>query len=130
VGIRWRGEKGGSMNSILIKSWVDPETDVVCEIRKNPVFGHLLGYILVPPSHSWFRREELGDIQVHGGVTWKRKEVHKGQYVVRVGFDCAHYGDLMPHFPYPYNATGSVYRDEKFVEEEIRNMLLQYKEDL
>ena len=48
--------------------------DFPCSIWKHPDLGTLQGYIGVPPSHPWYRKDQgwfgdLGGIDVHGGIT-------------------------------------------------------------
>ena len=52
--------------------------------------GHLCGYVTIPQSHPYFKKEEI-DIDCHWGLTFN--EAHE-EHVI--GFDCAHSGDIVP----------------------------------
>ncbi len=48
--------------------------DFPCSIWKHPDVGTLQGYLGVPPSHPWYRKDQgwfgdLGGIDIHGGIT-------------------------------------------------------------
>jgi hypothetical protein len=73
---------------------------VECVARRNLTHGAWCGYADVP-REVWsvfeFRSatSTLDDlIDVHGGVTYSENNLDKDAF--RVGFDCAHGGDLMP----------------------------------
>lgn len=67
-------------------------------IRRHPRLGHLCGYVVIPKSHPWHGKDydEIDDkVQVHGGITYGQFEKDYGNEY-RIGFDCAHLGDLVP----------------------------------
>lgn len=81
----------------------------------------------------------LRDVRTHGGLTFAGFNPRfKGGRVLRglwVGFDCAHYGDLIPQlltlsclkgFQYLYSAD--TYRDMPFVEDNCRSLAEQLAE--
>lgn len=66
-----------------------------CEIRRHHWSGHLCGYVHIPEGHPWRGIDSCDDRSlddahklVHGGLTFADGE--------RIGFDCAHYGDMCP----------------------------------
>lgn len=112
-------------------------------IKRNHWSGALLGYLRVPQGHPWYksitgkrylrgnklawgrfkkynctRREYRGLpwVEVHGGITYADKLCYRG-YALRgywIGFDCAHYGDLVPsmeNFGGSYKTLGFVLRE-------------------
>ncbi|MBO1097301.1 hypothetical protein FQS90_12305 [Enterococcus casseliflavus] len=72
-----------------------------CHIRRVgvPYMGHLCGYITIPDGHRLYKLdytdiEDLyqGELPAHGGLTFSDFVDDTWQ----IGFDCAHYGDLIP----------------------------------
>jgi hypothetical protein len=63
-------------------------------IEKNHIFGgHLCGYVFIPKDHPYFGKEDcVNDLEVHGGITYNsfNGDIHQ------IGFDCAHFGDIVP----------------------------------
>ena len=118
--------------------WTDDATRLPCLIVRGP-HGALCGYVGVSPDHPWFGKgydDEAAD--VHGGLTFSgscqeggdpsRGICHipaEGQpdNVWWLGFDCAHYRDLIPL----YRSNGGTYRDRAYVENECRNLACQAK---
>lgn len=105
--------------------------------------GHWCGYVVVPEGHPAHDKgyDEVDDsIDVHGGLTFadRCQEGPIDQTVCHLpapgepdhlwwlGFDCAHYGDLMPAAR-SYLDVGryGVYRDLSFVQEECRRLAKQ-----
>jgi hypothetical protein len=90
--------------------WRDEATGLTCLIVRHPRLGQLCGYVGVPPDHPFFRHtyDDLGDIEVHGGLTFSREcdedPEHGVCHVAEpgepelwwFGFDAAHLGDLVP----------------------------------
>lgn len=79
-----------------------------CLIRRVPVLGHFCGYVAVPPGHPW-HGIEYGDLKpspdAHGGVNsagpcsgdiCHRPKPGEPEDVWWLGFDCAHWNDVMP----------------------------------
>ena len=89
-----------------------------CSIWRNPL-GHWCGYIQIPKSFS----ELIEEIPLtpHGGITYNSEESN-GDIVL--GFDCAHYLDLIPTFYFQDQtiALNSVYRDKEYVMNEVNKM--------
>jgi hypothetical protein len=99
-----------------------------CTIKRHSTLGHLCGYVDVPKGHSWWGKhyDDIEDAEVHGGLTYS-EVTPSGAY--RLGFDCAHSGDLSPGFKWRgshrFHQTGDVYRAWSYVETEVRNLARQ-----
>lgn len=131
-----------------------------CEITRHDQMKHLCGYVYIPlfqgpmtqrlmaylldhPLDNGFDYmvfEEYFDIYVHGGVTYGdivEKEI--GAFI-KIGFDCAHSGDLIPGMkatleqvsraagrtPSIWGDLGlfrDTYRNMAYVKKEIENMV-------
>lgn len=65
---------------------------IQCEIRRNPVFGSLCGYVLIPKGNPWIGKGE--SLSMHGGETYY-EDLEDGSE--KIGFDCGHYNDRMPY---------------------------------
>ena len=65
----------------------------IYEIIRYHTYWYLCGYVLLPKTHKYYWKDYLGiDVRVHWGLTyWKQKGVYW-----KIGFDCAHYDDLVP----------------------------------
>lgn len=107
--------------------------------------GHLCGYIVVPKHHPWYSVDVMltVDIDVHGGVTWESEHFpgitgedtlgERAREITQrfpgkfIGFDCGHYGDLIPgmlrigHIPF----ADEIYRDINYVREECERLAMQ-----
>lgn len=68
------------------------EHGFTCEVERELESGHLCGYVTVPEGHPWHGKGDEIDVETHHGVTYARAEGSGW----RLGFDCAHMGDLMP----------------------------------
>jgi hypothetical protein len=89
------------------KHWIDTESGLDCLIVRNRL-GALCGYVGVPQGHSWYGKDYADvDADVHGGLTFagecgdkichdERAEVVANADVWWLGFDCAHFSDLVP----------------------------------
>lgn len=105
-------------------------------ILEHDVMGHLCGYLGVPRNHPWYGLD-YDDIyaDVHGGITFSRDsdeadypmELPPSVHAWWVGFDCAHYGDLVPNMPFS-PLEGEVYRDRNFVFHELEDLARQASE--
>ena len=78
--------KEGNYKTLLINGFV-------CDILRHSNLLHLCGYVYLPPEHPFYKKnyEEI-DVSVHGGLTFSTE--YWGWW--KIGFDCAHYGDLSP----------------------------------
>lgn len=133
------------------KQWTDLETGYPCLIVRNTRHGNLCGYVGVTKPHPLYGAdsgsESMKRLSVHGGVNFTNKcqpseSESKGVcHVVNhdedddvwwVGFDCAHWSDLVPRMPMPYlleldlfdNCT---YKNVQYVETECCDLAKQLK---
>ena len=88
----------------------------IYNIRRNN-FNVWLGYVYIPQGHPCFDKfcEDI-DVQIHGGLTYSGLTKLNGIDYYIVGFDCAHYGDIIPEHDYIFE--GSTYKDYNFVKQE------------
>ena len=137
------------------KRWRDGETQLQCLILRAGSTGALCGYVRLPHSlakkmDANGRRKSLDEferrcpiydspvfrgVSVHGGLTYsgsirtKKRGLERG---VWVGFDCAHWGDLMPaldeYLGRQITREVRTYRDINYVTEQVRYLAQQIKE--
>ena len=100
-----------------------------CIARRNKSHGALCGYVDIP-SELWntnmvlANRASLEDtIDVHGGVSFNNYVIDKDAH--RIGFDCAHAGDVLPVETFSAMNEGGVYRTLTFVIAECERMVDQ-----
>lgn len=136
----------------------DPETGYPCLVNRGPM-GALCGYVGVPKGHPYHGREwDNIDVAVHGGVTFAKGCQHsedpafgvchipdpgEPDDVWWIGFDCAHFQDLipemnklrrqMPELQILYKETEAegypdTYKTLGWVEAEIADLAKQLKE--
>jgi hypothetical protein len=93
-----------------------------CELRRN-YSGAWCGYVILPMSHPQAGKDyesvEFGyeDSNPHGGLTYGRPCADGW----KVGFDCAHFGDLTPEMANNGRELGE-YRDVGFAIRETVKM--------
>jgi hypothetical protein len=133
--------------------WRDAETGLPCLIVRNHM-GALCGYVGVPPGHPDHGKDyDDVDVEVHGGLTYAAPcsegvichvpQEGEPDDVWWLGFDCAHYLDIVPSMLRlrgqlkevtgvdiaPPQATGytveETYRTLGYVEEEVRQLAKQ-----
>lgn len=92
--------------------WIDEDTDLDCLMVRNGL-GALCGYVGVQPGHPWYGKDydEVPAVEVHGGLTFSdfcqegaeddprichAPEPGRPAKVWWLGFDCAHFMDLVP----------------------------------
>lgn len=102
-------------------------------LRRNTELGTWCGYVIIPEDHPWHGMpwDALGDVRVHGGVTFCGDEVYHGEWAI--GFDCSHAFDLVPAFVSGKFAEGApletaksgTYRDMGYVLDECRQLAEQ-----
>jgi hypothetical protein len=110
--------------------------------------GALCGYVGVPEGHPLHGKDlqmDLNALDCHGGVTFNRacdpggKVCHVAQpgepgHLWWIGFDCAHFGDLMPAHNASLASLGlpqascGVYRDLEYVKNEVEGLARQLSE--
>lgn len=95
---------------------------------------HLNGYIEIKKGHKLYEvhYDKINNIEVHGGFTFSGTLDDK----YYIGFDCAHAWDYIPSILHNYNMydfyisridrfTNEVYRTEKYVIKECKNVVRQ-----
>lgn len=129
------------------RQWLDKSTGLPCLIVRGP-FGGLCGYVGVPPWHPAFETpySEM-DVEVHGGLTFadfcqtgepvENSICHivddgEEDRVWWFGFDCGHYGDMMPGYRrdliaqmFDGHCREGVYRTFAYVKSNVRNLAKQ-----
>lgn len=94
-------------------------------IRQVPETLHLCGYVLLPEGHPLYGADyDDVDFEVHGGLTFAGDLYG----VWALGFDCAHYMDLVPGFHVKGISEMEVYRDEVYVKQEIERLAEQVED--
>lgn len=113
--------------------WEETINGYYCCARRNHAKAWC-GYVRVPSDHPMVPNENL---DCHGDVTWNSDRApwmnaaDKGFHWY--GFDCLHYLDLSPRdaFKEAVNhdswKTGYLYRNLKYVQENIRSLAQQLK---
>lgn len=98
-----------------------------CFIQRNHMKAWC-GYTIIPKSFPLDFEQEI-NLNCHGGVTYQSTNTD-GDLVI--GFDCTHHGDLIPYFELddsclysPLSDGNSVYRDKKYVVDEVNSMVEQ-----
>ncbi len=105
-----------------------------CLMVRNPM-GNWCGYVGVAPGHPWFEKG-YDDVpaNAHGGLTFSNHchgnvchvpQAGEPDHVWWLGFDCAHYMDLVPGLKFFSEGT---YKDEQYVRAECEALALQASE--
>ena len=119
--------------------WVDEKTGMDCLILRHPSLKHLCGYVRVPfivqPGCSWCNCRHttpngkiLGEIRVHGGITFDGKFEHLKDLSIDgfwYGFDCAHSGDFSPGTLKYGFVPNETYRNIAYVKAECEKLAEQ-----
>jgi hypothetical protein len=116
-----------------------------CLIVRNGM-GSLCGYVGVPPEHPFYMRHyDQCEVHVHGGLTFSRHcsgeichkpEPGEERDIWWLGFDCAHYRDLMPAMRTlsavrlfaSLNRSDETYKPIAYVQPEVERLAEQVKE--
>lgn len=135
---RWRNYVGPERNL-----WKDePDSEIFeyggykCVAFRSLINGSWNGYIVVPSTHPWFgkRISDLREIQVHGGLTYSAADLHYVSSTATdipadrgwwLGFDCAHYTDLVPLFVAKNGLRFGTYKDLEFVKHQCQLLAIQ-----
>lgn len=108
--------------------WIDDETGLHCEIKRNDKLGTLCGYVKVQLKQDANIDEIKQSLDVHGGITYDNNE--PDGYIF--GFDCAHLGDLIPVVEMKKIMLGidsyGTYRNIEYVKHECKELAKQLKE--
>lgn len=124
----------------------DPGTGLPALIKRNNA-GALCGYVGVPAGHPWHGKHyDDVDAAVHGGLTYSDGCQHgddpsrgichipgegESDNVWWLGFDCAHYLDVLPGMDAELRRLGfetergHQYRDLDYVKNEIARLAVQ-----
>lgn len=117
-----------------------------CRIIRSLSLMSLLGYVAIEKNHVFYNvgYDDI-NIDVHGGLTYasnkqpptvvKDTMTNKLDYITMphhnkpknawwVGFDCSHYGDIIPAHPLLSNGQDT-YKGIEFVKNEIKGMVNQ-----
>lgn len=87
--------------------------------------GHWCGYVTLPATHPYARKEEEDvPVSVHGGLTYSNYDIE--MEATTYGFDCAHAGDLAPLVPLA--TAGNEYRTTAYVIKEVEYLAKQLKD--
>lgn len=119
--------------------WPDAATGLPCLIVRGPC-GNLCGYVGVPPGHPLYERDcDDCPVMAHGGLTFSdrcqsgrpedrgvchRPAPGESDDVWWLGFDCAHWGDLVPSYP-NVGMPDELYRDIGYVTDQCRSLAAQ-----
>lgn len=104
-----------------------------CLILRGPS-GSLCGYVGIPVKHRACQQEIQNDLEVHGGITFSRRgennshhylKTDSGRTIHWIGFDCAHYNDMIPQLSDLLGRANGIYRDIPFVKKEIERLVDQ-----
>lgn len=105
--------------------WTDKATGLRCVIRRqvHHGLGHLCGYVALAPGHPLHGQNGDGlGVDVHGGITWSGTLRDEPAGLWWFGFDCAHFGDLVPGMLRHGIGRGDVYRDLAYVQAECARL--------
>lgn len=110
--------------------WRESTTRYVCQILRRNGLKHLCGYVVLPPHHSlgglhYDDLQEQIDYVPHGSLTFSRTYAKTGY--TKVGFDCAHLGDLVPSMADFGVKTRCTYRDAAYVRDECERLARSLK---
>jgi hypothetical protein len=119
-------------------SWLHIEDDGLVMAAARGSGGAWCGYLGIPKTMANAYDHAKG-VRVHGGLTYEGTESPRSlstttvmalsvsgheMPVFWIGFDCAHFGDLVPEHGW---SEGGIYRDLEFVRGEIQRMADQVR---
>lgn len=93
-----------------------------CQIQRNFFGKYWCGYVTIPNDYPKFDYE--GEIECHGGITYQ-ESVKDG---IKIGFDCAHSGDLIDLNNFFSDRDVSIYRDKNYVIDQVNYIVSQILE--
>lgn len=107
--------------------FTDEITGYPIALRRN-TYGAWCGYVGVPDGHPWHGMDyfdDPDDIICHGGLTFSGAPDWLGESRTAwwFGFDCCHFGDLMP--AHPEHSSGGTYWTATMVSAECRKVAAQ-----
>lgn len=94
-----------------------------CVIQRTKTVGTLCGYVGIPVGNLFGDDYDNVKVDVHGGLTYSGYGPGEGRSTWWFGFDCAHYGDLMPKFD--ITDEYGTYRDIEYVKAECIKLAAQ-----
>ena len=94
--------------------------DFICNAKRVEHYLNWCGYVYIPSVHPCFNGLDDHDINVHGGITYTAPLIFEGEDYLVVGFDCAHYDDIVPVAG--FNGHHATYKNYNFVREELMNL--------
>jgi hypothetical protein len=107
-----------------------------CMIHRVDHLGTLCGYVGVPADHPLYLQSGE-DLEVHGGITFSNWWEEEKDGLWYLGFDCAHYGDIIPFVelvdPLGLRAIreryddGSTYKDIHYVRTQCKRLVEQLR---
>ncbi|MEO1658280.1 MAG: hypothetical protein AAFR65_11195 [Pseudomonadota bacterium] len=121
--------EGGAENGLYDEEF--EASGFTCKIIVHTTLGHLCGYVRLPADHPmWGKDYDDVTADVHGGLTYARDhapldESDGGWWL---GFDCAHYGDLVPSVVEQAGLPPrdhETLRDNRFVRCELKRLAQQ-----
>ena len=88
--------------------------------------GHLCGYVTIPEDHRYYNVNYNNiDIHVHGGLTYS--DFDEETSASEIGFDCNHRMDMNPTMA-NNGITGGTWRNEEYLEKELKHLVKQLGE--
>ena len=93
------------------------------KIARSISMGHLCGYVFLDKNHKYHGTHyDNIEVDVHGGLTFSEQD---GEYW-KIGFDCAHYDDLVPYAKFSNKWTrDKEYRNVNYVKSELKSLVEQ-----
>lgn len=123
--------------------WIDDVTGYPCLAKRNVLIGSWCGYVGVYQGHKLHGKtyseieEEEYEMEIHGGLTYSEEssddfengvcsKLDNNNTIWWLGFDCAHYNDIVPSLT--YNTPKATYKDLDFVKAECEKLAKQLKD--
>lgn len=94
-----------------------------CVIKRNPLLLTLNGYVKIPDDIS---DEVIENLDCHGGITYDKRLGYNQEHWI--GFDCAQIFDFKPGVDTVADMRFKVYKDMRYVENELKKLTKQLKE--
>ena len=109
-----------------------------CSIIRTNLL-HLCGYVHITKDNQYWGvdYDNISGISAHGGISYTGHFFNNNREIWTIGFDCAHYGDLLPYsylvdkcnqLNFTPISNKDKYRDMDYVTTEIENLAEQLSE--